>query len=68
MEPGRGPGITTCEPATPTTVVTWAVLVILQINPLPVSATYRLPMLQKPEHVLDLRQRLPAWFDRYLKQ
>jgi dipeptidyl aminopeptidase/acylaminoacyl peptidase len=25
-------------------------------------------LLQKPEHVLDLRQRLPAWFDRYLKQ
>jgi dipeptidyl aminopeptidase/acylaminoacyl peptidase len=24
-------------------------------------------LLQKPEHVLDLRQRLPAWFDRYLK-
>lgn len=25
-------------------------------------------LLRKPEHVLDLRQRLPAWFDRYLKQ
>jgi dipeptidyl aminopeptidase/acylaminoacyl peptidase len=25
-------------------------------------------LLQKPEHVLDLRQRLPAWFERYLKQ
>ena len=24
-------------------------------------------LLQKPEHVLDLRQRLPAWFDHYLK-
>jgi dipeptidyl aminopeptidase/acylaminoacyl peptidase len=24
-------------------------------------------LLRKPEHVLDLRQRLPAWFDRFLK-
>jgi dipeptidyl aminopeptidase/acylaminoacyl peptidase len=25
-------------------------------------------LLRKPEHVVDLRQRLPAWFDRFLKQ
>ena len=24
-------------------------------------------LLRNPAHVLDLRQRLPAWFDRYLK-